>query len=258
MTRKSLLIHSTPGTDQTTLTKHLVNYLRQRQQREEEKDEAEREEEEEREEYTVDVVKVPLRSGFSRDSLITMLHDRSESAITSHTWGGYLFLSPYLPLSLPPLPPSLPSLPPSPPLPPSLPPSLSPSPPSSLLPSIPPSLLPSFPTSLPPALTNSLLPSLPPPPPYTDLLVPYSRHTAPPTSTNPGRGRSTVLVMEGMEKVKDVEEVLSELFTAMECREVGQPVWIDGVRGTTAHDPLHPAGHYYLSSNCYIIATHCG
>lgn len=65
-----------------------------------------------------------------------------------------------------------------------------------------------------------------------------------------------MLVMEGLEKLKSVEDVFSELFVAMQCREAGQPVWIDGVRGASAHDTLLPAGHYHLMSQCYIIAAH--
>lgn len=63
MNKKALLIHSTPGTDQTPLIKQLINYIQQ--QRQQEGDECE-------------VVKVPLYSGFSRDSLISLLHDKSE------------------------------------------------------------------------------------------------------------------------------------------------------------------------------------
>ena len=53
--------------------------------------------------------------------------------------------------------------------------------------------------------------------------------------------------MDGMERVKDVEEVFAELFVAMETKE---GVWLDGV-------PDYPPGEYVLSSQCRIIATHC-
>lgn len=53
--------------------------------------------------------------------------------------------------------------------------------------------------------------------------------------------------MDGMERVKDVEEVFAELFVAMETKE---GVWLNGV-------PDYPPGEYVLSSQCRIIATHC-
>ena len=76
------------------------------------------------------------------------------------------------------------------------------------------------------------------PPTVTELLHPPGVAETTPT---------TVLVMDGMERVKDMEEVFSELFVAMETKE---GVWLDGV-------PDYPAGEYVLSSQCRIIATNC-
>ena len=86
----------------------------------------------------------------------------------------------------------------------------------------------------------------------SDLLQAYNPSSHPLATTQ----RTTVLVMDGMERVRDVEEVFSELFVAMETRAAGQPVWIGAVRGSTEQDAYHPPGQYQLSSRCFILATH--